>query len=252
MSYPETDMSPSDTVIEINQLNKSFGNNYVLRNVDFKLTRGENVVVLGRSGCGKSVFIKCISGLLKYDSGTIKVFNQNISGISNRQLDKIREKIGFLFQSNALYDSMTIRENLEFPLVRHFKIKSQAEINNEVEEVLSNVGLLNTIEMMPSELSGGMRKRIGLARALIMKPEIMLYDEPTTGLDPITAKEISNLMLDMQKKYNTSSIIISHDMHCAKITANRLMVLINGVFYKEGTYQELEQCKDEKIKAFFE
>jgi len=182
MSYPETYTPASDAVIEISQLNKSFGSNYVLRNVDFKLTRGENVVVLGRSGCGKSVFIKCISGLLNYDSGIVKIFNQNISGISSRQLDKIREKIGFLFQSNALYDSMTIRENLEFPLIRHFKIKSQAEINNEVEEVLSNVGLLNTIDMMPSELSGGMRKRIGLARALIMKPEIMLYDEPTTGL----------------------------------------------------------------------
>ncbi len=251
MSAAETHISP-DVVIEITQLNKSFGNNYVLHGVDFKLTRGENVVVLGRSGCGKSVFIKCISGLLKYDSGTIKIFDQNIFGISNRELDKIREKIGFLFQSNALYDSMTIRENLEFPLIRHLKLKSQAEINNKVEEVLTNVGLLNTIDMMPSELSGGMRKRIGLARALIMKPEIMLYDEPTTGLDPITAKEISNLMLDMQKKYNTSSIIISHDMNCAKITANRLLVLINGLFYAEGTFEELKQSNDEKIKAFFE
>lgn len=244
--------NPTNVVIEISKLNKSFGDNYVLRGVDFKLSHGENVVVLGRSGCGKSVFIKCISGLLKYDSGMIKIFNQNIFGISNRELDKIREKIGFLFQSNALYDSMTIRENLEFPLVRHLKLKSQTEINDRVEEVLNNVGLLNTIDMMPSELSGGMRKRIGLARALIIKPEIMLYDEPTTGLDPITAKEISNLMLDMQKKYNTSSIIISHDMNCAKITANRLLVLINGLFYAEGTYEELEQSKDYKIKAFFE
>ena len=220
--------------------------------MDFKLKRGENVVVLGKSGCGKSVFIKCISGLLKYDSGEIKVFDQNISGLKSRQLDRIREKIGFLFQSNALYDSMTIRENLEFPLVRHFKLKSQAEINSNVEEVLNNVGLLNTIDMMPSELSGGMRKRISLARALIMKPEIMLYDEPTTGLDPITAKEISKLMLDMQKKYNTSSIIISHDMNCARITANRLLVLIDGLFYDEGTFEELKQSNDEKIKAFFE
>jgi phospholipid/cholesterol/gamma-HCH transport system ATP-binding protein len=242
----------SNPVIEISQLKKSFGDNNVLRGVDFTLARGENVVVLGRSGCGKSVFIKCISGLVKPNSGIIKIFGQNISGISNRQLDKIREKIGFLFQSNALYDSMTIRKNLEFPLIRHLKLKSQAEINSRVEEALNNVGLLNTIDMMPSELSGGMRKRIGLARALIMKPEIMLYDEPTTGLDPITAKEISNLMLDMQKKYNTSSIIISHDMNCAKITANRLLVLIDGFFYSEGTYEELKQSTDPKIKAFFE
>ncbi|HXD93664.1 MAG TPA: ATP-binding cassette domain-containing protein [Bacteroidia bacterium] len=251
MSTTETHTLP-DAVIEITQLKKSFGNNHVLQGIDFKLGHGENVVVLGRSGCGKSVFIKCISGLVKSDSGTIKIFNQNIFGINNRQLDKIREKIGFLFQSNALYDSMTIRKNLEFPLVRHLKLKSKEEINSRVEEALSNVGLLNTIDMMPSELSGGMRKRIGLARALIMKPEIMLYDEPTTGLDPITAKEISNLMLDMQKKYNTSSIIISHDMNCAKITANRLLVLIDGNFYAEGTYEELKQSNDEKIKAFFE
>jgi phospholipid/cholesterol/gamma-HCH transport system ATP-binding protein len=251
MSTTEIDTS-SDTVIEITQLKKSFGDNYVLRGVDFKLARGENVVVLGRSGCGKSVLIKCISGLLRYDSGTVKVFNENISGISNRQLNKLREKIGFLFQSNALYDSMTIRENLEFPLVRHLKLKSQTEIDKRVEEALNNVGLLNTIDMMPSELSGGMRKRIGLARALIMKPELMLYDEPTTGLDPITAKEISNLMLDVQKKYNTSSIIISHDMNCAKITANRLLVLMDGLFYAEGTFEKLKQSNDEKIKAFFE
>ena len=251
MSTAETHNS-SNSVIEITQLKKSFGDNNVLRGVDFKLARGENVVVLGRSGCGKSVFIKCISGLVKPNAGSIKIFDQNISGISNRQLDKIREKIGFLFQSNALYDSMTIRENLEFPLVRHLKLKSKAEINSRVEEALSNVGLLNTIDMMPSELSGGMRKRIGLARALIMNPEIMLYDEPTTGLDPITAKEISNLMLDMQKKYNTSSIIISHDMNCAKITANRLLVLIDGLFYAEGTYEELKQSTDKKIQAFFE
>lgn len=251
MSAAETH-TLSDSVIEINQLKKSFGDNNVLRGVDFKLGRGENVVVLGRSGCGKSVFIKCISGLVKPNSGDIKIFGQNISGINNRQLDKIREKIGFLFQSNALYDSMTIRENLEFPLIRHLKLKLKQEINNRVEEALSNVGLLNTIDMMPSELSGGMRKRIGLARALIMNPEIMLYDEPTTGLDPITAKEISNLMLDMQKKYNTSSIIISHDMNCAKITANRLLLLSDGLFYAEGTYEELKQSNDEKIKAFFE
>jgi len=251
MSAAETHNS-SNSVIEITQLKKSFGDNNVLRGVDFNLARGENVVILGRSGCGKSVFIKCISGLVKPNAGEIKIFDQNISGISNRQLDKIREKIGFLFQSNALYDSMTIRENLEFPLVRHLKLKSKAEINSRVEEALSNVGLLNTIDMMPSELSGGMRKRIGLARALIMNPEIMLYDEPTTGLDPITAKEISNLMLDMQKKYNTSSIIISHDMNCAKITANRLLVLIDGLFYAEGTYEELKQSTDKKIQAFFE
>jgi phospholipid/cholesterol/gamma-HCH transport system ATP-binding protein len=249
MTSPEKLREP---IIEINQLNKSFGENHVLNGFNFTLKRGENAVVLGKSGCGKSVLIKCIVGLLKYESGSIKIFNKEVSELKQHELDLIRARIGFVFQSSALYDSMTVRENLEFPLRRHKKDKSKEEIKELVVETLNNVGLLNAINLMPSELSGGMRKRIGLARALILKPEIILYDEPTTGLDPITAKEISNLMLQMQKKYHTSSIIISHDMHCAKLTANKLVVLINGINYANGTFEEVEKNKDPLVHAFFE
>ncbi len=238
--------------IEITHLEKSFGDNAVLKDINFILNKGENVVVFGKSGSGKSILIKCIIGLVRADSGSLKVFGKNVPDLDQHELDKIREKIGFLFQSNALYDSMTVRENLEFPLRRHLKAKTKSEINSMVEEALTNVGLANTIDMMPSELSGGMRKRIGLARCIIVKPEIILYDEPTTGLDPITAKEISNLMLDMQKKYNTSSVIISHDRNCSKLTSNRMLILIDGKIYAEGTYDELERSTDEKVKAFFE
>ncbi|HWY37209.1 MAG TPA: ATP-binding cassette domain-containing protein [Bacteroidia bacterium] len=247
-----TTFENTGTVIEIIHLKKSFGKNEVLKDVNFTLKRGESIVVLGKSGCGKSVLIKCISGLMDCDGGEIHVLGKNIPKLKQRELDSVREKIGFLFQSSALYDSMTVRENLEFPLTRHLRSKTKKEINERVEEVLLNVGLLGAIDMIPSELSGGMRKRIGLARSLILRPEIMLYDEPTTGLDPITAKEISKLMLDMQKKYNTSSIIISHDMNCARLTSNRLMLLMDGVLYAQGTYEELEKSTDKNIKAFFE
>lgn len=238
--------------IEIIHLVKSFGNNVVLKDINLVLKKGENVVVLGKSGSGKSVLIKCIIGLVRFNSGTLKVFGKDISCIGRHELDKIREQIGFLFQSNALYDSMTVRKNLEFPLRRHLKEKTKAEINQLVEEALNNVGLIKTIDMMPSELSGGMRKRIGLARCLIVKPKIILYDEPTTGLDPITGKEISKLMLDIQKKYNTSSIIISHDMACAKMTSNRMLILIDGTIYADGPYDALSKSTDPKIKQFFE
>jgi phospholipid/cholesterol/gamma-HCH transport system ATP-binding protein len=238
--------------IEIEHLEKAFGSNVVLKDLNFTLKKGENVVVFGRSGSGKSVLIKCIIGLMHADAGTLKVFGKSIPDLSQHDLDRVREKIGFLFQSNALYDSMTVRENLEFPLRRHIKEKTREEIDKLVIEVLTNVGLEHTVDMMPSELSGGMRKRIGLARCLIVKPEIILYDEPTTGLDPITAKEISNLMLDMQKKYNASSVIISHDKNCSKLTSNRMLILIDGKIHAEGTYEELEKSEDEKVKAFFE
>ena len=239
-------------VIHIEKLNKSFGENKVLRNFDFDLYEGENVVVLGKSGSGKSVLIKCIIGLMKPDSGSINVLGKEIPALNHNELDRIRVKVGFLFQSNALYDSMTVRENLEFPLRRHWINTSKENENALVLEALTNVGLAHTVDMMPSELSGGMRKRIALARTLILKPEIILYDEPTTGLDPITGKEISSLILDVQKKYNTSSVIISHDMNCVKFTANRIVVLIDGMCYANGTYEELKKSNDKKVKQFFE
>jgi phospholipid/cholesterol/gamma-HCH transport system ATP-binding protein len=240
-----------EPIIEIVNLNKSFGDNHVLNNFNLTVRRGENVVVLGKSGCGKSVLIKCVVGLLKYDEGSLKVFGKEIKELNQKQLDEMRARIGFVFQSSALYDSMTVRQNLEFSLRRHGKEKSKQEINQLVEEMLDNVGLLNAINLMPSELSGGMRKRIGLARSVILKPELILYDEPTTGLDPITAEEISNLMLAMQHKYNISSIIISHDMHCARLTANRLAVMIDGANFAEGSFEELIAVSDPKVHAFF-
>lgn len=226
----------------------------MLRDFTVNLRRNENLVVLGKSGSGKSVLIKCIIGLLDGDSGTIKVFSEDINSYDQEQLDQMRAKVGFLFQSNALYDSMTVRENLEFPLRRHWLKKQQepGAVNTMVMEALSNVGLTHTIDMMPAELSGGMRKRIALARTLILRPAIILYDEPTTGLDPITAREISTLILEVQQKYKASSIIISHDMNCINITANRVVMLIDGKCYADGTYQELSQSTDSVIHEYFE
>lgn len=241
-----------NTVISIQHLSKSFGENHVLRDFSFDLRQGENAVVLGKSGSGKSVLIKCIIGLLNPDKGNIKVLGQNVPDLNQEELDRMRVKVGFLFQSNALYDSMTVRENLEFPLRRHWMKSTLDDVDSMVMEALENVGLAHTVDKMPAELSGGMRKRIALARTLILKPEIILYDEPTTGLDPITGKEISNLMLDIQKKYNTSSIIISHDMNCVKIVANRIVVLVDGTCYAVGTYDELKNSTDKKVKQFFE
>jgi len=246
--------NPDENVISIHNLYKAFGDNKVINGFNFNLKRGENAVVLGKSGSGKSVLIKLIIGLMKPDDGNIEVLGSKVEQLSSSQLDEMRVKVGFLFQSNALYDSMTVRENLEFPLRRHWikKNTSKDDINNLVLEALTNVGLPHTIDMMPSELSGGMRKRIALARTLILKPEIILYDEPTTGLDPITGKEISHLMNEIQKKYNTSSIIISHDINCVKIVANRIIMLIDGKCYATGTYDELENSSDPRVKQFFE
>lgn len=249
---PNVTPDTRQTVLEISDLWKSFDSNHVLRGVGLQLHQGENLVVLGKSGSGKSVLIKLIIGLMEPDKGEIKVFGKNIPQLKQAELDEIRTRIGFLFQSNALYDSMTVRENLEFPLRRHRKKLTQVEVDSLIEEVLSNVGLAHTKDMMPSELSGGMKKRIALARTLILKPEIILYDEPTTGLDPVTSREISNLMLDIQKKYNTSSIIIAHDMSCVRITANRIITLVDGTCYAVGTWDELSHSSDPKVKQFFE
>src|SRR6476620_2432846 len=240
-----------EPVISIRHLYKSFGNNHVLKDFNLDVYNGENVVVLGKSGSGKSVLIKCIIGLLEPDEGTIEVLEKLVTEQSLDELDRIRVKVGFLFQSNALYDSMTVRQNLEFPLRRHWMKVSQIEVDQMVMTALENVGLEYTVNMMPVELSGGMRKRIALARTLILKPEIILYDEPTTGLDPITSKEISELMVKLQKKYNTSSLIISHDMRCVQLTADRVVVLINGICYAEGSYEELQHSDDKMIKQFF-
>lgn len=241
-----------EDVIKARHLRKSFGSLQVLRDINLSVKRGENVVVLGKSGSGKSVLIKCMVGLIPVDGGVLEVLGQNIPDLDEDGLNEIRKNIGFLFQSAALYDSMTVRENLEFPLRRNKRPDKQINIDELVEEALENVGLLHAIDKMPSELSGGMRKRIGLARTFILKPQIMLYDEPTTGLDPVTSREISELILKIQKKYNTSSIIITHDMPCAKITANRVMVLRDGKFTAEGTYEELESSSDDWVRAFFE
>lgn len=240
-----------ESVIRINNLSKSFGTNHVLNHFSFELTKGESVVVLGKSGSGKSVLIKCIIGLMKPDEGEIMVFGKNIPELDHAELDKLRMKIGFLFQSNALYDSMTVRENLEFPLRRHRINIQKNEVDELVMEALTNVGLAHTVDMMPAELSGGMRKRIALARTLILKPDIILYDEPTTGLDPITSKEIIQLMVDLQKKYNSSSLIISHDMHCVKNASDRIIMLIEGKCYAVGKYDELAASGDIKVKQFF-
>ncbi len=245
------DSKQNDVIVEISHLKKTFGSNEVLKDINIKINKGENLVVLGKSGSGKSVLIKCLVGLINPDEGKMIALEKNISELKIDELNSIRKKIGFLFQSGALYDSMTVRENLLFPL-RDLKEISKEEKIKLVEEALKNVGLEDTIDKMPSELSGGMRKRLGLARTLILKPEIMLYDEPTTGLDPITSKEISELILEVQKKYNTSSIIITHDMACAKITANRMIVLKEGVIDAEGTFDELEKSEDKWIRSFFE
>ncbi len=241
-----------ESVIDIKGLYKSFGeHNDVLKGVDINVGQGENLVIIGKSGSGKSVTIKCLVGLVEADKGEIKVFGTDITKLNNAELNAIRIRIGFLFQNAALYDSMTVRENLSFPLKRHSKKLSSAEIETAVVEALESVGLEEAIDKMPSELSGGMRKRIGLARTLILNPEIILYDEPTTGLDTITSKEISDLILAIQNKNNTTSIIITHDMACAKLTGDRIMVLKDGVIYAEGTYENLEKSEDEWVRSFF-
>lgn len=242
----------NEKVISIEGLYKSFGDLHVLRGVDLDVFRGETVVVLGRSGTGKSVLIKIISRLLKADRGSVKVLGQQVGDLNEKELRILRMKIGFSFQNSALYDSMTVRENLEFPLVRNVKNLSRGEINKAVEEVLDSVGLLRTINQMPAELSGGQRKRIGIARTLIMNPEIMLYDEPTAGLDPTTCIEINELINEVKERYHTTSILITHDLTCAKMTGDRLAMLLDGTFVSQGSFDEVFSNQDERIKSFYD
>ena len=242
----------SEVVISIKNLFKSFGQNHVLRGIDLEVYKRENVVVLGRSGTGKSVLIKIIAGLLKPDKGRVNVLGMEVEELNQKQLRELRLKIGFSFQNSALYDSMTVGENLEFPLVQNYRHLSGKEIKSSVEEVLDSVGLLQTKNQVPSELSGGQRKRIGIARTLILKPEIMLYDEPTAGLDPITSIEINDLINEVQEKYHTSSIIITHDLTCAKATGDRIAMLLDGKFISQGSFDEVFASEDERIKSFYD
>jgi phospholipid/cholesterol/gamma-HCH transport system ATP-binding protein len=239
-------------VLELVNLKKSFGDNHILNGFNLQLFEGENLVVMGKSGSGKSVMIKCLVGLLQANSGSIKIKEHDITVLGQTELDVLRTEIGFLFQGSALYDSMTVRENLEFPLRRH-KAKLRITESNEVlvKEALANVGLDDAIDLMPAELSGGMKRRVALARALILKPKIILYDEPTTGLDPITSKEIIELIRTVQKKYGTSSLIITHEVDCARVISNRIILLIDGINYTEGSFKELNQSEDPKVRAFF-
>ena len=252
MSRDVTHIDRTTKVIAIKALVKSFGDLHVLRGIDLDLFKGENVVVLGRSGTGKSVLIKIISGLLKPDSGSVNVMGNEVDMLSEKELQALRLKIGFSFQNGALYDSMTVRGNLEFPLRRNFRNLKRKEIDAAVEEVLEGVGLLRHIDQMPSGLSGGQRKRIGIARTLILRPEIMLYDEPTAGLDPITSIEINNLINEVQQQYHTSSIIITHDLTCAKATGDRVAMMLDGTFLHQGTFEEVFNSNDPAVKAFYE
>ncbi len=258
MTQPETYAKTAGTqqgkeaVIRLRDLYKSFGPVEVLRGFSLTLYKGENLVVMGKSGSGKSVMIKCLVGLMEPDSGYVEVLGREIAGLSRHELDQLRSDIGFLFQGSALYDSMTVRENLEFPLRRHReKLGNPKNTLPLVEEALENVGLSHAIDMMPAELSGGMKRRIALARTLILKPKVILYDEPTSGLDPITAKEIIGLMRRIQQKFGTASLIITHDVDCARVVSERILLLVDGVNYAEGTYAELANNTDPKVEAFF-
>ena len=241
----------TQAVIAIKNLHKTFGKNKILKGIDLVANKGESLVVLGRSGSGKSVTIKCLVGLVKADKGKIEIFDTDVTSLNDDELNELRIRIGFMFQNGALYDSMSVRQNLKFTLKHHTQNLDESEIETKIIEALESVGLETAIDKMPSELSGGMKKRIALARAIIIHPEIILYDEPTSGLDTITSREISELILSVQKKHKTTSIIITHDMACAKMTGNRILILKDGIINAEGTYGELEKSKDEWVRSFF-
>ncbi|WP_020570087.1 ABC transporter ATP-binding protein [Neolewinella persica] len=251
MTSKQLNKKKGTPLIEIRNLTKAFGNNLVLKGFDLQLFPGENLVILGKSGSGKSVLIKCLVRLLNPDDGEIEILGKRIIDLDQKALDEIRTEVGFLFQGSALYDSMTVRENLRFPLRRHPERKASADEDQLILASLKSVGLEDAIDLMPAELSGGMKRRVALARTLILKPKIILYDEPTTGLDPITANEIIQLMLKLQDELGTASIIITHDMDCARVISNRVIILTDGINYAEGTYQELDESKDPKVSAFF-
>jgi phospholipid/cholesterol/gamma-HCH transport system ATP-binding protein len=241
-----------NTVISVRKLYKSFDNKDVLNGIDLDLHKGENAVVMGRSGSGKSVLIKIIAGLITPDEGTVKVFGKEVDKIDKKEMTELRLKIGFLFQGNALYDSMTVKENLEFPLIRNNRKIPGDKIEEAVKDVLDAVGLTDTINQFPEELSGGQKKRIGIARTLILKPEVIFYDEPTSGLDPITGSEMNDLINEVKERYKTSSIIITHDLTCAKTTGDRIFMLIDGKFIRQGDFEEVFDTDDERIKGFFD
>jgi phospholipid/cholesterol/gamma-HCH transport system ATP-binding protein len=243
--------SAKESVVTIRELEKSFGDREILKNVNLNLFQGENLVIIGKSGTGKSVLIKCMVGLIKPDAGHINVLGYDVPYLNESEMNELRLQVGFSFQGSALYDSMTVRENLEFPLKRNRKLYDQNKLNDLVIEALEDVGLASSIDQYPSELSGGMKKRIGIARTLILKPKIMLYDEPTAGLDPITSREINELINEVRRKHHTSSMIITHDLTCARQTGDRLVALFNGVIQVEGTFDELKKVEDPEIKAFF-
>jgi phospholipid/cholesterol/gamma-HCH transport system ATP-binding protein len=240
-----------DCVVKIRHLQKSFNDREILKDVNLDLYQGENLVILGRSGTGKSVLIKCMVGLIKADAGEINVLGHDVQALNAKELNELRLQVGFSFQGSALYDSMTVRENLEFPLKRNLGITDPNELNERITSALADVGLEHAADHLPSELSGGMKKRIGIARTLILKPLIMLYDEPTAGLDPITSKEINDLIIEVRDKYNTSSIIITHDITCARETGDRIIALFDGKNAIEGTFEELKNAKHPEIEAFF-
>lgn len=246
-----TGIDRNNAIISLRNVRKAFGSLQVLKGVDLDVYKGENVVVLGRSGSGKSVLIKIIAGLLKPDQGAVHVLGREIDLLETRELQALRVKIGFSFQSSALYDGMNVRDNLEFPLVRNNRHLSRKEINDAICQVLDDVGLTQTIKQMPSELSGGQKKRIGIARTLILQPEIMLYDEPTAGLDPVTSVEINDLINEVQQRYNTSAVIITHDLTCAKATGERVIMLSDGCFLRQGSFEEVFESDDPRIKNFY-
>jgi phospholipid/cholesterol/gamma-HCH transport system ATP-binding protein len=251
MEIATNNIDHGEVLIHVRDLYKSFGDNHVLRGIDLDVHNKENVVVLGRSGTGKSVLIKIICGLLKPDRGAVNVLGKEVDQLNDKELRELRLQVGFSFQNSALYDSMSVRENLAFPLVRNARHLTRKEVASQIESVLSDVGLSQTINQMPSELSGGQRKRIGIARTLILRPQIMLYDEPTSGLDPITSIEINNLINLVRHKFNTTSIIITHDLTCAKSTGDRVAMMYDGKFIKEGTFDEVFNTSDERIKNFY-